>query len=200
MVWCSDRYRQSDARARFALPYVRYRDPEDRFESGIYVNHLSPCFGALLIEKYFLYDPRLKLLAKFVLHWARLKGILGPARGFLSSYALLLLLIFFLQIQQEPVVDSIQLYSYGQAATAQSLEIPSFQELLKRPATGVESQKYRPEHLHMDTINVNFLQVDVNIMKRDLGYPKNFETVGELLTKFFYYFGIDYPVRPGAEG
>jgi DNA polymerase sigma len=179
---------------------VRYRDPEDRFEAAIYVNHLSPCFGALLIEKYFAFDPRVKLMAKFVLHWARIKGILGPARGFLSSYGLLLLIIFFLQIQQEPVTDSIQLYSFGKAAKMQSIEIPSFHELLKRPAAGPESQKYRPEHLHMETVNVNFLQVDVGVMKRDLHYPKNTETVGELLTKFFYYFGIDYPVRLQDKG
>eukprot|EP00826_Nyctotherus_ovalis_P036484 TRINITY_DN3237_c0_g3_i2.p1 TRINITY_DN3237_c0_g3~~TRINITY_DN3237_c0_g3_i2.p1 ORF type:complete len:204 (+),score=39.01 TRINITY_DN3237_c0_g3_i2:65-676(+) len=186
-----DYFQSSDPRSRYRLPYLTYKD--SKIDSIIYINHLGPSFASVLVEKYFAFDKRVKMISKFVLHWARNKSIIGVNRGFLSSYAYTLLVIFFLQIQKKPVVESIQLYAEKRLKAAE-VEIPSFRRFLKQKPQWGETKAYHPENVHTDTINSNFIQISASEMKRDLEYPKNEESVGELLMKFFYYFGIEYPV------
>ena len=194
VVMKGSQFYHGDPRSYYKVPYLLYKDPTGSFESAIYINHLSPCFSSLLIERYFAFDKRVKPLCKFVLHWARVKNIINPVKGFLSSYALVLMVIFFLQIQLVPILDSIQMYADNEFTTVHTAEIPSFQNLLKRRPQWGENVRYRPENVYTDTVNLNFTKIDVESMRQKLGFPKSAETVGELLTKFFYYFGIDYPV------
>ncbi len=194
VVWRGERFARADPRSRFAVPYLDYRDPSGSFECAVYINHIAPCFGTFLVEQYFAFDPRVRPMCKFILHWARMKSIMSAQRGFLSSYALILMVVFFLQIQREPVVDSVQMYADATVAKANAVEIPSFHNLLKRKPQWGENIRFRPENVYTDTVNLNFMKVDVASMRQKLGYPKNRESVGELLTKFFYYFGVDYPV------
>jgi DNA polymerase sigma len=193
VIYYGDYFQYSDPRARYRLPYLIYKDTKSNIDSIIYVNHLGPCFSTVLIEKYFAFDKRVKAISKFVLHWARNKSIIGANKGFLSSYAFTLLVIFFLGIQEKPVLESIQLYSES-GLDAAGIEVPSFKSYLKRKPQCSESIVYHPDNIHTDTINTSFIQINPSEMRRDLGYPKNEETIGELLTKFFYYFGVEYPV------
>ncbi len=194
VIYRGEYFSPSDPRSYYRVPYLIYKDLTGSFDAAIYINHLAPTFSALLIERYFAFDKRVKPMCKFVLHWARMKNLLGANKGYLSSYALVLMVIFFLQIQLLPVVDSIQMFADGICPTVHTAEIPSVQNLIKRRPQFGENIRYRPENVYSDTVNLNFTKVSIENMKEKLGYPKNTESIGELLTKFFYYFGLDYPV------
>jgi len=98
VVWKGDQFLYTDQRSKHRVPYLEYKDPSGEFVAAIYLNHLSPCLSSMLIEKYFSFDKRVKTMCKFVLYWAKTKNLLGANRGFFSSYALVLMVIFFLQI------------------------------------------------------------------------------------------------------
>lgn len=144
-----------------------------------------------LIEKYFEFDDRLSIISDFILNLAKLRGILNSNGGYFSSYSLLLLIIFFLQIQEPPVLESIQIYS--EDAIPSSAEIPSFQGMLKRGAYKGE-RFFSAEDMYMTTINTSYKNVNIQEFKRKNNYPKNNQSCGELITLFFYYFGFEYPV------
>ena len=159
VIYCGEYFQHSDPRARYRLPYLAYKDPKSKIDSIIYVNHLGPCFSAVLIEKYFAFDKRVKPICKFVLHWARNKSIIGSHKGFLSSYAFILLAIFFMGIQEKPVLESIQVYSESGLEVAE-IEVPSFKSYLKRRPQCGESKVYHPDNIHTDTVNTNFIQIN----------------------------------------
>eukprot|EP00826_Nyctotherus_ovalis_P047641 TRINITY_DN5508_c0_g2_i1.p1 TRINITY_DN5508_c0_g2~~TRINITY_DN5508_c0_g2_i1.p1 ORF type:complete len:210 (-),score=37.97 TRINITY_DN5508_c0_g2_i1:264-893(-) len=183
-----------DPRSRFRVPYVLYADPNGKYETAIYVNHLGPSFATLLIQKYFELDKRVKTICMFIVYWARGKRLLGASKNYISSYALILMTIFFLQIQNPPVIDSIQSYADKVLDVVHTGDFPSFQGMLMHKPERDEWRRYKPMNVVLDTVNFNFAKVDLAKLARDLGYPKNNESPGELLIKFFYYFGIDYPV------
>eukprot|EP00826_Nyctotherus_ovalis_P052423 TRINITY_DN663_c0_g1_i13.p2 TRINITY_DN663_c0_g1~~TRINITY_DN663_c0_g1_i13.p2 ORF type:complete len:282 (-),score=81.14 TRINITY_DN663_c0_g1_i13:960-1805(-) len=171
-------------KSRYRIPYLSYKHPACGLAINIFINHLSPSFSATLISYYFQLDPRIKTICQFVLHWAGTKNLLRPSRGYFSSYALVLMVIFFLQIQSTPVVRSLQLHADENAETIDGAQVPSFQKLLKRRPRWTENMKYHPESLKYDFLNLNFMKVDVEKAKEKLCYPRNEETAGELLTKF----------------
>lgn len=180
-----------DPRHHFFLKHIRYSDPKSEFAVRIFVNHLAPAYGAELIERYCAFDPRVKPMVEFVLYWAKCRGILGPEGGYLSSYALTLMVIFFLGIQRDPVLYSIQLYCKEKMAVGMQFEIPSFGECLSpSPAYNMDGQIMDPQK--MAKFDHSFGKLDVLSMRRDRP-PHNEEKVGALLAKFFYYFGVDYP-------
>lgn len=191
-IWRGESFFSVDPRSRYCLPHILYKHPDGAFQANIYVNHLSPSLGALLIKKYFDFDPRVAYLVKFILYWAKIKSLLNPTQGYFSSYALILLIIFFLQIQAYPVLDSIQLFADTAMNEHKTLEIPSFRYNLKKKQYRYEN--WDNEKPNTETVNINFMNVHIPLMKAKLGYPKNTESLGELLVKFFYYYGVDYPV------
>ena len=152
----------------------------------IFIDHLAPCFGAKLIAKYCELDSRVKDITNFILHWANIKGIINPTKGYLSSYALELMVIFFLQLQDDCILPSIQLYAKTELEP-KMMPITSFQAITSA------GRKY--SHKKILQFNFAFNSVDVNEMKDKLDLPKNYENVATLVTKFFYYFSFDYPVR-----
>ena len=139
-------FAKRDPRSRYQCPYLSYYNLNSDFDVSIYVNNLGPSFSSILIEQYFELDHRIKTMCKFVIHWARIKKLLGISKSYLSSYALILMVIFFLQIQRNPVVDSIQIYADKVSNTTRTVEIPSFQKFLKRKPEWGEKIKYRGEN------------------------------------------------------
>ena len=180
------------------LTSLLYKDPEDRFSVKIYANHFAPTFGVKLIDKYRQLDERVGQMIDFVLHWAKCKGILNPSEGYLSSYALCLIVIFFLQIQINCVVPSIQLCTREITGKEKNMEIPSFGKFLAPSLDerydNTEEGRLKEEKVEFTTFDFNFNSMDTKKIKKHLNLPKNNETISELITKFFYYFGFDYPV------
>eukprot|EP00826_Nyctotherus_ovalis_P045585 TRINITY_DN5060_c0_g1_i11.p1 TRINITY_DN5060_c0_g1~~TRINITY_DN5060_c0_g1_i11.p1 ORF type:complete len:213 (+),score=42.84 TRINITY_DN5060_c0_g1_i11:270-908(+) len=178
-------YLYNDPRIRFSLPFLKYHS-YDGIEANVFINHISPCFASGLFEKYYEFDSRLSLITDFLLNWACKCQILNEFNGYLSSYAFTLLIIFFLQILELPLFESIQQYAITKHSAAQLKEIPSFQEKL---STGKKLEEVREMY-----VDVGYKKVNARKMKRELGYPKNYSSPGELITLFFYYFGFEYHV------
>ena len=57
-----------------------------------------------LLRTYLLADPRVRPLALLIRAWGAARGVMGPKRGGLTSYALLLLLLSYLQQQVHPPI------------------------------------------------------------------------------------------------
>jgi len=79
-------------------------DNETRFIIDITVHTMLPILNTNLIRLYSLFDQRFHILGLYIKHWAKINKIHGAPDNYLSSYALLLMLIHFLQKIVEPRV------------------------------------------------------------------------------------------------
>jgi len=194
-------YKKSeDPRNRYAIEFLRYtlpasESPKKRFSCSIFINHLAPVFGARLIQKYCDLDKRVSIMINFVLFWAKSRGILTPRNGYLSSYAICLMIIFFLQLQNPPVLPSIQLFCKENSVSEKKIQIPDFINFVRnQPTKKDEKYHFYKEDIIKTDVNFNFNFVDCEQIKKTLGLPKNNESPAILISKFFYYFAVDYPV------
>ncbi len=195
LITSKQRYKFGDLRHVYFLPYIRFTDYESPAAACVYVNHVAPCLASELIKRYYEFDPRVQTIVDFVQKWGHCRGIVDPTKGYLSSYALTLMVIFFLQIQADPVLWSIQEYdATNPSSEGKTKDIPAFFDLLKRRPEEKEEKRFLPENVMTNTVNLGFREVSLEAMRQHLGFPKNHQTVGELLTLFFYYFGFEYPV------
>jgi len=172
------------------LPFIRYTYND--VTTDIYINNLSPHYATKLISRYYKFDSRFLSVNDFILQWAKARNLINEFDGYLSSYAITLLVIFFLKILKEPVLASIQQYAMQINLPPKMIDIPSFHGLLRKKLEEGEERKYKA--VLTTYTDISFKDVDIEDMKEKLGYPKNSMSVGELITLFFYYFGFDYNV------
>eukprot|EP00898_Chlorokybus_atmophyticus_P004171 jgi/Chlat1/4755/Chrsp308S04724 len=90
------------------VPIVKFKDPQSGVACDICVNNLLAVANTRLLYTYASLDPRLKQLALIVKHWAKRRQINETYRGTLSSYAYVLMCIYFLQTRQPPVLPCLQ--------------------------------------------------------------------------------------------
>ena len=176
-------YSSNDSRFLYSIPFIKYKS-WDNVEANVFINHLSPCLATSLLEKYYEFDPILTPMVDYILKWAHQRNILNEFEGYLSSYAMTLLIIFFLQIINPPILESIQEYAMKNL----DINIKAI-PLFDNSSTG----KYIKEvsEIFLDT---SYTKINIKNMKQELGYPKNDNTIGELITLFFYYYGFEYYV------
>ena len=79
-------------------------DKESGFIIDITVHTMLPILNSKLVKLYSQCDQRFHIIGMYLKHWAKINKIHGAADNFLSSYALLLLLIHFLQHVIEPKI------------------------------------------------------------------------------------------------
>lgn len=156
------------------------------YNVSLFVDHLAPCYGAKLISKYCELDSRVKDMSRFILHWADSRGIINPSKGYFSSYAIELMVIFFLQLQTDCILPSLQAYS-KQYLKPKMVSIPSFEEII-RVSKRSSYRKKAQFDFAFDLINVEEVKANLNLFQ-------NTECIATLIIKFFYYFSVDYPVH-----
>jgi DNA polymerase sigma len=149
-------------------------DYQTKFVIDITVHNMLPILNTNLIRLYSLYDQRFHILGLYIKHWGKINKIHGAADNYLSSYALLLMLISFLQNVVEPRVlpilqkieDKNQSYEYQQNSDTVKTNIYYEEDL----------QKIRA---YMSQVNKG---------------KENTDTVSQLLVKFFEYYSyyFDY--------
>ena len=142
-------YQYGDPRIRYALPYVLYS--ANGIKANIYVNHMSPCFSCGLLNKYFEFDSRLKIITDFILKWGFERQIINESEGFFSSYSLTLLVIFLLELTETPVLYPIQKYCDNFEDKKKS--IPSFHKLLMKKPNEGDAKRFKDTF--KPDINVN---------------------------------------------
>jgi len=133
-------------------------------------------------------------MTDFILKWAYANKILDEDKNYFSSYALTILIIFFLEIIGNPVAESIQNYCIIKGVPGKSYEFPNFQDIFKRKIEEGEEKRLKENNVRMTIIDASFENVNIEEMKNDQKYPKNHSSIGELIALFFYYYGFEYPV------
>lgn len=90
------------------IPIVKFVDPRRKLSCDICVNNTLALENTRLLGDYASIDPRMRQLVFVVKRWAKQRGINDCYMRTLSSYAYVLLVIHFLQIQSPPVLPCLQ--------------------------------------------------------------------------------------------
>ena len=152
-------------------------NPKMSINVDITVHNMLPIFNSYLIRLYGLFDQRFHIMGIYLKYWAKNNKIHGAQDGFLSSYALLIMIIHFLQKVVEPKI------------------LPNLQKIpinddLDKPIYGEEFYEY---YYNDKKIKINYYfekdaeRIKENILKINDG-KINEETVTNLLVKFFEYY------------
>jgi len=149
-------------------------DHQTKFVIDITVHNMLPILNTNLIRLYSLYDQRFHILGLYIKHWSKMNKIHGAADNYLSSYAMLLMLIYFLQNVVDPKV------------------LPNLQNVEKK-----ESIYEYNQNGEMIKTNI-YYEEDVQKIKNYLSTSnsgrENKESATQLLLKFFEYYSyyFDY--------
>lgn len=147
---------------------LKVSDYQTKFVIDITVHNMLPILNTNLIRLYSLYDQRFHILGLYIKHWGKINKIHGAADNYLSSYAMLLMLISFLQNVVEPRV------------------LPNLQK--------IEDKIVSYEYLqNADTIKTNiYYEEDLQKIRSFMSYvnkgKENNDTASQLLVKFFEYY------------
>ena len=156
--------------SRYAL--LSIKDIDTNINIDITVHNLLPINNSKLIRLYSLFDQRFHILGLFLKHWVKINNINGAQKGFLSSYALLILIIHFLQNIVEPRI------------------LPILQEINK------EEQEYKYLNGEKELITNLYFEEDFDQMKEYMNIVnsgnENNLSVTELLVQFFEYYAYKY--------
>ena len=78
------------------VPLLKYEDLETGCDIDLSVNNILAMYNSNLIFTHCQFDQRFHIMATFLKHWGKQVGIIGAPNGYLSSYALIMMLIAFL--------------------------------------------------------------------------------------------------------
>ena len=152
-------------------------DLESNINIDITVHNLLPIKNSKMIRLYSLFDQRFHILGIFLKHWVKINNIKGAPNKFLSSYALLLLVIHFLQDVVEPKI------------------LPMLQEIISKDKNKKDfDYKYFYDDKEFNT-NLYF-EENFDNMKEYMNIincgNENESSVAELLVQFFEYYAYIY--------
>ena len=148
---------------------LKIMDNQTKFIVDITVHTMLPIQNTSLIRLYSLYDQRFHILGLYIKHWAKINKIHGAADNYLSSYALLLMLIHFLQKVVEPKV------------------LPNLQRVDKNKTIDYE-YVYNQETIKTNIYYEEDLYKIREYMNKVNGGKENKESAASLLIKFFEYY------------
>lgn len=151
---------------------LKVQDNQTKFVIDITVHNMLPILNTKLIRMYSIYDQRFHILGLYLKHWSKINKIHGAADNYLSSYALLVMLIHFLQSIVEPKV------------------LPNLQKIEEKEINYEYNQ-------NGETIKTNiYFEEDVNKIKQNLlkinQNRENLDSASSLLIKFFEYYSYNY--------
>lgn len=152
-----------------SVPLLKLTDMDSQIEVDLCVNNELGVRNSLLLNTYCKYDRRVLHLGRLVKEWAKKHELASSTDGCLNSYAYMLLVVFFLQSVQPPVVPNLQM-----------LEQESFL---------VPDRKWGGEDYWETKFKMN---VD------DLPPSSNKMSIGELLINFFQFYARDFDWRRHA--
>ncbi len=155
---------------RYSL--LRVIDYQTGINVDITIHTMLPMYNTKLIRIYSLFDQRFHIMGIYIKNWVKRNHIYGAPEKFLSSYAILLLIIHFLQSEVEPKI------------------LPILQK--------IENKNINYEYNHNGKIVVTNIYFEDNMEKIN-NYMKiincnkeNNDSVGELIVKFFEFYAYKY--------
>lgn len=90
------------------VPIVKFACKESGLEGDISLYNTLAIANTEMLEMYSRLDPRVQILGFALKYFAKVLGICDASRGSLSSYAYILMVIFFLQQRDPPVIPVLQ--------------------------------------------------------------------------------------------
>ncbi|KAM4577330.1 poly(A) RNA polymerase GLD2 [Odontesthes bonariensis] len=93
---------------RAKVSILRFREKGSDLEFDLNINNTVGIRNTFLLRSYAYADLRIKPLILVVKKWARHHQINDASKGTLSSYTLVLMVLFYLQTLKEPVLPSLQ--------------------------------------------------------------------------------------------
>ena len=160
---------------------VTIYDEETKNELDITIHNLIPKINSKLIKLYSQYDQRFHIMGIYLKYWSKLNKVHGAAIQYLSSYSLLIMLIYFLQNIVKPhVLPDLQ-------------NIP-INDNYEQPEYKIVNYDYYDGHKIFKTnihIEENIEKIDKYMNYINKG-EKNTESVSNLLLKFFEYYAYFY--------
>lgn len=151
------------------VPIVKFLDPQSKCRCDICVNNVLAVHNTRMLYHYSQIDERFRQMAFIVKHWAKQRKINDPHVGTLSSYAYLLMVIYYLQHTRPPVLPVLQdLKSFGRLANQ---IVPVFVD-------------------HCDCTYMNL--IDKWKQEQQPQSARNHSSLGLLLVGFFRYFALDF--------
>ena len=146
------------------------------YQSGINiditVHTMLPFYNTILIRTYSLIDQRFHIMGIYIKYWVKKNKINGSIDKFLSSYAILILIIHFLQSEIDIKV------------------LPNLQKIENK----IINYKYSHSGKELVTniyFEKDFEKINTNLKK--INYEKeNNDSVGELILKFFEFYSYKY--------
>ena len=146
------------------------------YQSGINiditVHTMLPFYNTLLIRTYSLIDQRFHIMGIFIKYWVKKNKINGSIDKFLSSYAILILIIHFLQSEIDIKV------------------LPNLQKIENKIIN------YKYSHSGKELVTNIYFEKDfekINNNLKKINYEKeNNDSVGELILKFFEFYSCEY--------
>uniref|UniRef100_A0A1A8ESK6 polynucleotide adenylyltransferase n=1 Tax=Nothobranchius korthausae TaxID=1143690 RepID=A0A1A8ESK6_9TELE len=90
------------------VPILRFREKDSNVEFDLNINNTVGIRNTFLLKSYAHADARVKPLILVIKKWARHHKINDASKGTLSSYTLVLMVLHYLQILNEPVLPSLQ--------------------------------------------------------------------------------------------
>lgn len=101
------RFSQVKVLLRARVPIIKLKDTLTGISCDIGVNNRLALHNTRLLQLYGQIDPRVIPLALVVKWWAKKRSMNDSYRGTLSSYCLLMMLIFYLQQEEHPVLPAL---------------------------------------------------------------------------------------------
>ena len=146
------------------------------YQSGINiditVHTMLPFYNTLLIRTYSLIDQRFHIMGIYIKYWVKKNKINGSIDKFLSSYAILILIIHFLQSEIDIKV------------------LPNLQKIENKIIN------YKYSHSGKELVTNIYFEKDfekINNNLKKINYEKeNNDSVGELILKFFEFYSYKY--------
>ena len=147
---------------------------------NILIHNKIPIYHSHLLKTYALYDQRFHIMGIYLKYWAKINNLHGP--NYLQSYALLFMIIHFLQKIVEPkVLPNLQ-------------KIPKFDNYKNTYEQGENIYEYYQDFESIST-NLYYESNPKKIreyMSEINNNRNNDETVTNLLVKFFEYYSYCY--------
>ena len=146
------------------------------YQSGINiditVHTMLPFYNTILIRTYSLIDQRFHIMGIYIKYWVKKNKINGSIDKFLSSYAILILIIHFLQSEIDIKV------------------LPNLQKIENKIIN------YKYSHSGKELVTNIYFEKDfekINNNLKKINYEKeNNDSVGELILKFFEFYSYKY--------
>mmetsp|Transcript_38407 Transcript_38407/g.97440 ORF Transcript_38407/g.97440 Transcript_38407/m.97440 type:complete len:818 (+) Transcript_38407:13-2466(+) len=91
-----------------SVPLLKLTDMKTGMEVDFCINNELGVRNSQLLHTYCEYDSRVLRLGRLVKDWAKKHELVGTADGCLNSYAYMLLVIYYLQTLEEPVLPNLQ--------------------------------------------------------------------------------------------